>query len=120
MAAPEVTPAAKRAPMLSLDEALARLVAGAAAARIAEVESVAAADAFGRVLAADLVSAIDVPPLDNSAMDGYALRASDAGAGAVLPVSQRIAAGHAGTALAPGSAARIFTGAPLPAGAVRS
>lgn len=117
MAAPEAAPAAKRAPMLSLDEALARLVAGAAAARIAEVESIAAADALGRVLAADLVSAIDVPPLDHSAMDGYALRASDASAGAVLPVRQRIAAGHVGTALAPGSAARIFTGAPLPAGA---
>jgi molybdopterin molybdotransferase len=103
--------------MLSLEQALARLVDGAAAARIAEVEQVAAADALGRVLAADLVSAIDVPPQDNSAMDGYAVRTADAPAGAELPVVQRIAAGHVGSALAPGGAARIFTGAQVPAGA---
>jgi molybdopterin molybdotransferase len=103
--------------MLSLEQALARLVDGAAAARIAEVEQVAAADALGRVLAADLVSAIDVPPQDNSAMDGYAVRTADAPAGAELPVLQRIAAGHVGSALAPGGAARIFTGAQVPAGA---
>jgi molybdopterin molybdotransferase len=61
---------------------------------------------------------IDVPPADNSAMDGYALRAADVpGAGAVLPVSQRIAAGSVGQALQPGTAARIFTGAQVPEGA---
>lgn len=104
--------------MLSLDEALLRLVDGARAATIAEHESVATFDALGRVLAADVSSPIDVPPQDNSSMDGYALRAADVpAAGTVLPLSQRIAAGHVGAALAPGSAARIFTGAELPRGA---
>jgi molybdopterin molybdotransferase len=117
MTAPDAPSGSGRAPMLSLEQALARLVDGAAAARIAEVEQVAAADALGRVLAADLVSAIDVPPQDNSAMDGYAVRAADAPAGAELPVVQRVAAGHVGSALSPGSTARIFTGAQVPAGA---
>jgi molybdopterin molybdotransferase len=104
--------------MLLLDDALARLVEGACAAAIGQTESVSTFDALGRVLAADVVSAIDVPPQDNSSMDGYALRAADvAPAGSVLPVSQRVAAGHVGAALAPGSAARIFTGAQVPAGA---
>lgn len=104
--------------MLSLDEALLRLVDGARAATIAEHESVATFDALGRVLAADVSSPIDVPPQDNSSMDGYALRAADVpAAGTALPLSQRIAAGHVGAALAPGSVARIFTGAELPRGA---
>ena len=105
-------------PLLSLDDALARLVDGARAAGIHDVESLATFDALGRVLARDVVSMIDVPPQDNSSMDGYALRAADVPAvGTVLPVSQRIAAGHVGTALAPGTAARIFTGAQVPDGA---
>ncbi len=104
--------------MLSLDEALARLVAGAMAARITEVDAVSTFDALGRVLDADVVSAIDVPPADNSSMDGYALRVADVPrAGSLLPLSQRLAAGHVGTALAAGTAARIFTGAQVPAGA---
>jgi molybdopterin molybdotransferase len=107
-----------RAPMLSLDEALAHLIAGAAAVRIADVDNVATVDALGRVLAADVVSAIDVPPADNTSMDGYALRAADLPhAGAVLPVAQRIPAGVVGAALLAGTAARIFTGAQIPAGA---
>jgi len=107
-----------RAPLLSLDEALARLIAGANEARIAESETVATFDALGRVLAVDVVSAIDVPPADNTSMDGYALRMADvARAGQVLPVSQRIAAGLVGGPLAAGSAARVFTGAQVPAGA---
>jgi len=106
-----------RAPMLSLDEALQRLVAGASAARIAEVETVSTFDALGRMLAADVVSLIDVPPQDNSSMDGYALRAAEVSVGAALPVSQRIAAGHVGQPLAAGSVARIFTGAQVPPGA---
>ena len=70
------------------------------------------------MLADDVRSAIDVPPADNSAMDGYALRAADVpAAGTRLAVSQRIAAGTVGAALEPGTAARIFTGAPLPPGA---
>jgi molybdopterin molybdotransferase len=107
-----------RPPLLTLDEALSRLVEGARSARIDETESVDTFDALGRVLAADLVSSIDVPPEDNSSMDGYALRVVDVPAvGAILPVSQRIPAGQVGSALAPGSAARIFTGAQVPAGA---
>ena len=107
-----------RPPLLSLDEALVRLVAGAEAARIVETESISTFDALGRVLAADVVSAIDVPPADNSSMDGYALRVADAvTVGAMLPVSQRIPAGSVGPALAAGTAARIFTGAQVPAGA---
>jgi molybdopterin molybdotransferase len=104
--------------MLSLDEVLQRLAEGGRAARIADVESVSTFDALGRVLAEDVTAAVDVPPADNSAMDGYALRAADAAqAGSVLPLSQRIAAGQVGIALESGTAARIFTGAPVPPGA---
>ena len=104
--------------LLTLDEALARLIDGARAARITDTETVSTFDALGRVLAQDVHSLIDVPPQDNTSMDGYALRAADVPtAGTVLPVSQRIAAGHVGAPLAAGSAARIFTGAQVPAGA---
>jgi molybdopterin molybdotransferase len=102
--------------MLSVEEALARLLAQAH--RIADVESVSTLAAHGRVLAQPLVSALDVPPMDNSQMDGYALRCADVTAvPTTLTVTQRIAAGHVGTPLAPGTAARIFTGAPVPQGA---
>jgi molybdopterin molybdotransferase len=105
-------------PLLSLDEALVRLLAGAAAHAIAERETVSTFDALGRVLATEVRSLLDVPPADNSSMDGYALRAADVPApGAVLPVVQRIPAGVVGEPLAPGQAARIFTGAQIPAGA---
>lgn len=81
-------------------------------------ETVETFDALGRILAQDLRSPLDVPGADNASMDGYALRASDVAApGAVLPVSQRIAAGHPGQPLAAGTAARIFTGAWVPPGA---
>lgn len=101
---------------LSYDEALAQLLA--AAQPVVDTETVSTLDALGRVLAAPQRSGIDVPPHDNSAMDGYAVRAADvAQAGRVLPLSQRIAAGDVGTALPPGTAARIFTGAPIPPGA---
>ena len=104
--------------LLSLDDALARLVAGASAHRILQAESVNTFDALGRVLAADLRSPLAVPPADNTAMDGYALRAADVlSMGTVLPVAQRIPAGHIGHELQPGTAARIFTGGQVPAGA---
>ncbi len=107
-----------RPALISLDEALARLAAGAQAQRIAQTESVDTFEARGRVLAQDVVSLLAVPPADNTAMDGYALRAADAaGAGSVLPVSQRIPAGVVGQPLLPGTAARIFTGAQIPPGA---
>ena len=102
--------------LLSFDEALERLLA--AARPVAEIEEVDTVAATGRTLARAQASGIVVPPLDNSAMDGYALRIADvAAAGARLPVAQRIPAGSVGTRLQPGTAARIFTGAPVPAGA---
>ncbi|MCM2492947.1 molybdopterin molybdenumtransferase MoeA [Burkholderia glumae] len=112
------TPAsqAPRAPLLSTAEALAALLG--AAAPLAQTETVPTLDALGRVLAVDVVSPLDVPPMAISAMDGYAVRVADLTQGARrLPVSQRIPAGHAAAPLAAGTAARIFTGAPLPPGA---
>jgi molybdopterin molybdotransferase len=107
-----------RSPLLSLDDALARLLAGAAPHRIVQTETVSTFDALGRVLAADVPSLLDVPPADNTSMDGYALRVADVpAAGTVLSVSQRIAAGVVGQPLAPGTAARILTGAQVPPGA---
>jgi molybdopterin molybdotransferase len=102
--------------LLTFGEALQKLLAAARpVAEIEEVESVAAA---GRTLARAQASGITVPPLDNSAMDGYAVRVTDIpAAGMRLPVSQRIPAGSVGTPLQPGTAARIFTGAPVPEGA---
>lgn len=105
-----------RPPLRPLDEALAELLGHARP--LAGYERVATFDADGRVLAQDLVSALHVPPQDNSSMDGYAVRRSEIpDEGVVLPVSQRIAAGHAARPLQPGTVARIFTGAPVPAGA---
>ncbi len=102
--------------LATVEDALAALLANAAPTTATDtVPTLAAA---GRVLATPLVSTIDVPPLDNSEMDGYAVRAADvATVPTTLRVSQRIAAGRVGTPLALGSAARIFTGAPVPAGA---
>ncbi|GAB2799246.1 molybdopterin molybdotransferase MoeA [Halomonas shantousis] len=80
-----------------------------------EGESVACDAAAGRVLAVPVMAELDVPPADNSAMDGYALRAADAGRR--LPIQQRIAAGHAPTFLPVGTCARIFTGGEIPPGA---
>jgi molybdopterin molybdotransferase len=108
----------ERAPMLSLDEALQRLLAGTRGHEIVETETVSTFDSLGRVLAQDVRSALDVPPADNSSMDGYALRCADVpAAGTIVPVSQRIPAGHVGHALAAGTAARIFTGGQVPPGA---
>src|SRR5512147_2093762 len=105
-----------RAPLMSLDEALERLLG--AVRPLPGHESVGTFDARGRVLAQDVRSALDVPPQDNTSMDGYALRCADVTApGVRLPVSQRIPAGVVGTPLQPGTAARIFTGAQVPAGA---
>ncbi|MBL8432669.1 MAG: molybdopterin molybdotransferase MoeA [Dechloromonas sp.] len=102
--------------MLSFEQALERLLA--AAQPVAEIRSQPLTAAAGRVLALAQRSTVAVPPLDNSAMDGYAVRCADvAAAGVRLPVSQRIPAGTVGIALQPGTAARIFTGAPVPAGA---
>lgn len=105
-----------RPPLMPLDEALARLLA-AATPRV-DTESVSTFEADGRVLAQDVVSALTVPPRDNSSMDGYAVRSADcATAGVMLRVAQRIPAGSVGTPLTAGTAARIFTGAQIPEGA---
>jgi molybdopterin molybdotransferase len=102
--------------MLTVEQALAQMLASADA--LPEVESIPTLQACGRVLATDVVSSMQVPPMDNSQMDGYAVRSLDVPAApTTLRVTQRIAAGHVGTPLEPGTAARIFTGAPVPPGA---
>jgi molybdopterin molybdotransferase len=102
--------------MLSFDEALATLLSRVRSLR--EIEIADTLVAQGRVLAADVLSPISVPALDTSTMDGYAVRIADiAATGIRLPVSQRIPAGSVGHPLQAGTAARIFTGAPLPPGA---
>jgi molybdopterin molybdotransferase len=105
-----------RPALLSLDDALPQLLAQAHALTGAQWVSTFEAD--GRVLVQDVTAGLQVPPQDNSSMDGYALRAADCEkAGAVLRVTQRIPAGTHGTQLNAGEAARIFTGAPIPPGA---
>ena len=109
-----MTPA--RAPLKPLDIALTELLAQVST--LQGVEEVSTFDADGRVLAQNILSSLHVPPHDNSSMDGYAMRSADVGAeGTVLSVSQRIPAGSVGAALQAGTAARIFTGATIPAGA---
>jgi len=111
-----MTQPAARPPMLTMAQALEALMAGARP--ISETETVDTLDANGRVLASPVTSTLRVPPADNTSMDGYAMRAADVPApGTRLPVSQRIPAGHVGTALAAGTAARIFTGGLIPPGA---
>ena len=104
-------------PLLSVDEALDHLLG--AALPVQAIEEVLTLDALGRVLAISVISPLAVPPHDNSAMDGYAVRVADLHPLQVtrLQVSQRIPAGTMGTPLAPQTAARIFTGAPIPDGA---
>jgi molybdopterin molybdotransferase len=102
--------------LLSVDEALETLLGGARP--VAEIEQVPTMEAAGRVLARSQTSTMDVPPMDNSAMDGYAVRLADLkSSGQALRVAQRIPAGSVGKPLEPGTAARIFTGAPVPPGA---
>ena len=102
--------------MLSVSEALALMLG--AVRPVADTETIPTLAANGRVLAEAQVSAMNVPGADNTQMDGYAVRAADCASGsAALQVSQRIPAGHVGQPLQPGTAARIFTGALIPAGA---
>jgi molybdopterin molybdotransferase len=106
----------KPKPMLSVAEALAFMAA--AARPVAEAEVIPTLQANGRVLAHAQVSGMNVPTMDNTQMDGYAVRAADCASGhATLTISQRIPAGHVGQPLLPGTAARIFTGALIPEGA---
>ena len=109
------TPNRQGSGMLDFDGAVARLLAQAR--RPVKVANVGLLQAQGRVLAAPVTSSINVPPFDNSAMDGYALYVEDFNKPpASFTVVQRIAAGQSGQALDVGEAARIFTGAPIPAG----
>ncbi|WP_018007693.1 gephyrin-like molybdotransferase Glp [Cupriavidus neocaledonicus] len=108
--------APSRPPMLTMAQALDALLG--AARPLAQAETIDTLAANGRVLAAAVTSTLRVPPADNTSMDGYALRAAEVPAeGTRLRVSQRIPAGHVGTALEPGTAARIFTGGLIPPGA---
>ena len=103
-------------PMLSVQEALNFLLQSARSVK--ERELVSTLDANGRVLVEDQISQLNVPPMDNTQMDGYVVRAADCVSGnAVLRISQRIPAGHIGQSLEAGTAARIFTGAFIPEGA---
>jgi molybdopterin molybdotransferase len=102
--------------LLTMEEALERLLAQVRPVEGQEI--LPTQEALGRVLAEPVSSQIPVPGWDNSAMDGYAIRAGDlAAAKGRLRVAQRIPAGGTGVPLAPGTAARIFTGAPIPEGA---
>ena len=100
-------------PLLPPESALEKMLA--AIQPISASETLPLANLAGRILAEDQVAGVDVPPADNSAMDGYALRLVDQGR--ALKISQRIAAGHAPQPLAAGSCARIFTGGEIPPGA---
>jgi molybdopterin molybdotransferase len=102
--------------MLTAQQALDHLLSHAKP--VAETERVPMQATLGRVLAENVNSLVDVPPLDNTAMDGYAVRTADTqNPGSVLKIAQRIPAGSVGTELQAGTAARIFTGAPVPLGA---
>ncbi len=111
----------RRASMVSVEEALGMILAEA---QVLPSEMVPLLDAPGRVLAQDVVASVDIPSVDNSAMDGYALIAADA-RGATkeravrFPVRGEIKAGVTGDmpAVTAGCAVRIMTGAPLPSGA---
>lgn len=100
------------AELQSVERALSALLDGVSPSKPEWIDCTQAA---GRVLAETVTARLDVPPADNSAMDGYALRHADAGQ--ALPVSQRVAAGHAPEPLARGTCARIFTGGEIPPGA---
>ena len=111
------TPGPEMGALASVEEALAHILERTNT--VNGSERIASTAALGRVLVNDLVAAVDVPPADNSAVDGYAVRTRDLGGAnaTLLEISQRAAAGRAPPPLRPGSAARIFTGAPLPPGA---
>nr|WP_241198486.1 gephyrin-like molybdotransferase Glp [Pseudomonas granadensis] len=101
---------------MPVEVALARLLEMAEASPIVEHEYLPLAQVQGRVLSEDLFSTLDLPPWPNSAMDGYALNLGEWN-GQPLPVSQKVFAGQSPQPLEPGTCARIFTGAPVPAGA---
>ena len=102
--------------LISVDEAITRILEDVSI--VEQLETMDIENVLGRILARDVYSTINVPGYDNSAMDGYAVVAADcAQLGAKLSVTQRIPAGQMGNQLEAGTAARIFTGAPIPPGA---
>lgn len=101
--------------MLDFDTAQDRLIQ--AAVRPTRSERIPVNSALGRVLAATVQATIDIPPADNSAMDGYAIRFADYQEGVALAIQQRCYAGDTPQALEPGKATRLFTGSLMPAGA---
>ena len=101
--------------LMSVEDARQVLLSRAMA--VADRETVTLDRALGRTLGSDIVARRAVPPADNSAMDGFAVRAIDVVLGQPLPISQTITAGAPGQALSPGDAARIFTGGEMPPGA---
>ncbi len=102
--------------LLAYDEALTQLTSAISA--LGKVVDKPLLEALGAVLATSIESEIDVPGCAMSSMDGYAFNTTDLASGTTsLPLSQRITAGTAAAALVPGTAARIFTGAPIPEGA---
>lgn len=102
---------------MALEEALQRVILSAQSLAIKDTQEIATFDALGRVLAQEVTSGLDVPPADNTSMDGYAVRCADIQPDQAMEISQRIAAGQVGLSLASHTVARIFTGAPIPPGA---
>jgi molybdopterin molybdotransferase len=103
-------------PMMSVDEAVRLITSRVAAVR--ETQTVALAEADGRILARDVAAPLPLPPFTNSAVDGYAMSSRDLPHRheQAFPVSGRVQAGVSGRAASPGHAVRIFTGAPMPEG----
>jgi len=101
--------------LMSVADAREMLLASIKA--LPDTENQPLANCLGRILAESVIADSSTPPADNSAMDGYTFRAADLASGEGLPLSQRIPAGQAPTPLAPGTAARIYTGAVIPEGA---
>src|SRR6201997_5143526 len=104
-------------PMMSVDEAVG--IIAARVTPVAEVEAVPLTEADGRVLVRDLAAPLPLPPFTNSAVDGYAIASADLPReeACAFPLAGRVQAGAAATAVRPGHAVRIFTGAPMPDGA---
>ena len=113
-------PSLQNQPLIPVNEAIQRLLAQAKPLKsLVDTETVSLFDAYGRTLAETITATINVPPTDNSAMDGYAVYSDDFATdkNISLPISQFIYAGEIGEALQPKTVARIFTGAPIPTGA---
>jgi molybdopterin molybdotransferase len=102
--------------LISVDDAISKIVA--TGVPVGQTEVLTLECSLGRVLAEDVISDINVPGYDNSAMDGYAVRSAECSKpGVSFHISQRIPAGYVGNKLEQDTVARVFTGAPVPEGA---